>query len=219
VLEELMRHKEMREGEARSYLAPYQFRNEDVFKPLSALSGGERARLALAILALEGVNFLLLDEPTNHLDIPAREALQALLEDFRGTVLLVSHDRYLIDRLATQIWELRGGKLHIFRGSYREYVLRSATALAPGAKVRTTILPPKPMVRDNSRETRRRQEELNKVEERIRTQEAALQKLSRELQKAGEKQSYERLHDLSWQVSKTQATLDELMTQWERLAG
>ena len=217
VLEELIRHKEMREGEARSYLAPYQFRNEDVFKPLSALSGGERARLALAILALEGVNFLLLDEPTNHLDIPAREALQALLEDFRGTILLVSHDRYLIDRLATQVWEIRGSKLHIFRGGYREYVLRGA-APAVGAKVQT-ILPPRPMVRDNSRETRRRQEELNKVEERIRTQEAALQKLSRELQRAGGKQSYERLHELSWQVSKTQATLDELMTQWERLAG
>ena len=83
--------------------------------------GGERARLALAILALEGANLLLLDEPTNHLDIPAREALQEVLEDFTGTILLVSHDRYLIDQLATQIWELRDGKLHIFKGTYREY--------------------------------------------------------------------------------------------------
>ena len=108
-------------GEARSYLAQYLFRNEDVFKPVSALSGGERARLALAILALEGANLLLLDEPTNHLDIPAREALQEVLENYNGTVLLVSHDRYLIDRLASQIWEIKGAKLHVFRGSYREY--------------------------------------------------------------------------------------------------
>jgi len=219
VLEELTRHKPMLEAEGRSYLAPYQFREEDVFKPLSALSGGERARLALAILALEGVNLLLLDEPTNHLDIPAREALQGLLEGFNGTILLVSHDRYLIDRLATQVWEIRGSKLHIFRGGYREYILRGSTVPISGSKARTTILPPRPMARDNSRETRRRQEELDKVEERIRSQEAVLQKLSRELQKAGEKQSYQHLHELSWQVSKTQASLDELMTQWEQLAG
>ncbi len=101
VLDELIRHKEMLPSEARSYLAPYQFRDEDVFKPLSALSGGERARLALAILALDGANLLLLDEPTNHLDIPAREALQEVLDGFKGTILLVSHDRYLVDRLAT----------------------------------------------------------------------------------------------------------------------
>lgn len=218
VLDELIRHKEMLPGEARGYLAPYQFRDEDVFKPLSALSGGERARLALAILALDGANFLLLDEPTNHLDIPSREALQELLDGFKGTILLVSHDRYLIDRLATQIWELREGRLVVFRGSYREYVLRSPVATAAGSKPHT-ILKPKPMVRDNSRDTHRRQEELAKVEERIRQQETALQKLSRELQKAGEKRSYERVHDLSWQVSKTQAALDDLMAKWERLAG
>ena len=116
VLDELIRHKEMQDGQARSYLAQYLFRGEDVFKPVGALSGGERARLALAILALDGANFLLLDEPTNHLDIPAREALQEVLEDFSGTILLVSHDRYLIDRLATQIWELRDGKLQRLPG-------------------------------------------------------------------------------------------------------
>ena len=116
----------MLDGEARSYLAHYLFRGEDVFKPLSALCGGERARLALAILALDGANFLLLDEPTNHLDIPAREALQEVLESFSGTILLVSHDRYLIDRLATQIWELRDGKLDVFQGTYRQFILRQA---------------------------------------------------------------------------------------------
>ena len=83
VLDELLSHKEMDAEKARSHLAQYLFRGEDVFKPVSALSGGERARLALAILALEGANFLLLDEPTNHLDIPAREALQEVLENFQ----------------------------------------------------------------------------------------------------------------------------------------
>jgi ATP-binding cassette subfamily F protein 3 len=109
--------------EARNYLAQYLFKGDDVFKQVSALSGGERGRLALALLALDGANFLLLDEPTNHLDIPSQEVLQAVLEGFEGTILLVSHDRYLVDRLATQIWELRDGHLHIFEGGYNDFLI------------------------------------------------------------------------------------------------
>jgi ATP-binding cassette subfamily F protein 3 len=112
---------------ARNYLAQYLFKGDDVFKQISALSGGERGRLALALLALDGANFLLLDEPTNHLDIPSQEVLQAVLEGFDGTILLVSHDRYLVDRLATQIWELRDGHLNIFEGGYNDFLIaRSA---------------------------------------------------------------------------------------------
>jgi ATP-binding cassette, subfamily F, member 3 len=122
VIDELLRHKPMRTSEARSLLARYLFREDDVFKPVSALSGGERAKLALAILALEGANLLVLDEPTNHLDIPAQEALQEVLETFEGTILMVTHDRYLIDRLATQIWSIEDGCLRVFSGSYREYL-------------------------------------------------------------------------------------------------
>ncbi|RIK44960.1 MAG: ABC transporter ATP-binding protein, partial [Chloroflexi bacterium] len=122
VLDELLSHKHMLLGPARNYLAQYLFRGEDVYKPVRLLSGGERGRLALAILALEGANFLLLDEPTNHLDIPAQEVLQEVLEQFDGTILLVSHDRYLVDRLATQVWELREGRLHVFPGPYAEFV-------------------------------------------------------------------------------------------------
>jgi ATP-binding cassette subfamily F protein 3 len=123
VIEELMRHKPtMKISEARSYLAPYLFRGDDAFKPVSALSGGERARLALAILSLDGANLLLLDEPTNHLDIPTQEVLQESLEAFEGTILLVSHDRYLVDKLATQVWELHDGHLHVFKMPYSEYL-------------------------------------------------------------------------------------------------
>ena len=107
-------------AEARNHLAQYLFRGDDVFKLVRALSGGERGRLALSLLALEGANFLLLDEPTNHLDIPAQETLQEGLERFEGTLLLVSHDRYLVSRLATQIWEIREGRLHVFKGTYQE---------------------------------------------------------------------------------------------------
>jgi ATP-binding cassette subfamily F protein 3 len=122
VLDELRRHSDMEVAQARNYLARYLFREDDVFKQVSALSGGERARLALAILALDGANFLLLDEPTNHLDLPAQEVLQTVLENFDGTILLVSHDRYLVNRLATHIWDLRDGKLQVFKGGYQVYL-------------------------------------------------------------------------------------------------
>jgi ATP-binding cassette subfamily F protein 3 len=204
--------------QARNYLAPYLFRGEDVFKSIAMLSGGERARLALAILALDGANFLLLDEPTNHLDIPAREALQPVLENFSGTILLVSHDRYLIDRLATHIWELRDGKLSSFKGTYREFVLRRATGLQ-ASQVHKVLLPVRPMLRDNSKETRQRATSLALVEERIREKELAIQQLSSELQRAGEKQAYDRIHKLSNQVAQAQAALESLMSEWEKLAA
>lgn len=123
ILDELLtHHPNMPISESRHYLARYLFRNDDVFKSIKSLSGGERGRLALALLALNGANFLLLDEPTNHLDVHAQEVLQEVLEQFDGTILLVSHDRYLVNRLATQIWDLQDGLLQVFRGSYQDYL-------------------------------------------------------------------------------------------------
>jgi ATP-binding cassette subfamily F protein 3 len=110
-------------AEIRNYLAKYLFKGEDVFKPVRVLSGGERGRLALAKLALSNANLLLLDEPTNHLDIPAQEVLQNVLADFDGTIIIVSHDRYLIDALGTQIWDIDkdSESLEVFQGTYTEY--------------------------------------------------------------------------------------------------
>ena len=110
-------------ADIRNYLARFLFTGEDVFKPVAVLSGGERGRLALAKLALSNANLLLLDEPTNHLDIPSQEILQDILAEYQGTILLVSHDRYLIDALATQVWEIdeSAGRLTVFKGSYSEY--------------------------------------------------------------------------------------------------
>ncbi|MDA0245168.1 MAG: ABC-F family ATP-binding cassette domain-containing protein [Chloroflexi bacterium] len=123
VLDEVLAVRPTSEQEARRYLAQYLFKAQDVFKRVGDLSGGERGRLALALLAATGANFLLLDEPTNHLDIPSQEVLQAVLEKFDGTILLVSHDRYLVNQLATQIWSLEAdGQLHIFEGTYEEFV-------------------------------------------------------------------------------------------------
>ena len=114
---------QMLPAEIRNYLARFLFTEDDVFKEVRVLSGGERGRLALAILALKGANLLLLDEPTNNLDITSQEVLQSVLSDFGGTILLVSHDRYLIDALATHVWEIETGakSLRVFSGTYSEY--------------------------------------------------------------------------------------------------
>jgi ATP-binding cassette subfamily F protein 3 len=214
VLDELLSNREKDPEEARSHLARYLFRGDDVFKPISALSGGERGRLALAILALRGANFLLLDEPTNHLDLPAREVLQQVLQEYKGTILLVSHDRYLIDRLASQIWELRDGRLQVFNGTYREFVLQ----LAGGAsQTRRMLLAAKPQVRDNSLSTRRLQQALEKLEQRIRDQEQAVQHISQDLHHASGSHGFESVNDLSWKYARAQAELERLSGEWEKL--
>jgi ATP-binding cassette subfamily F protein 3 len=214
VLDELLSKREMEPELARSHLAQYLFRGEDVFKPISALSGGERGRLALAILALRGANFLLLDEPTNHLDLPAREVFQQVLQDFKGTILLVSHDRYLIDQLASQIWELRDGWLKVFDGTYREFVLHRAGGASQTSRL---LLPTKPLARDNSQDTRRLQQALEKLEQRIREQEQAVQHISQELHHASGSRGFESINDLSWKYAKAQAELERLTGEWEKL--
>lgn len=223
VLDELIRHRSMEHQEARNLLAQYLFRGEDVFKPVGALSGGERARFALAILSTEAANVLLLDEPTNHLDIPAREALQSVLEEYNGTILLVSHDRYLIDQLATQIWEIREGKLEVFLGTYRKFILRKANGRSaiPGREI---LLPKAPVLRENSQETRRKVLEMDQVEERISETEKTIQRLSQELDRAaalnasGDRKAFELVTKLGWEIAQAQNRLEELINEWEKLA-
>src|SRR5207245_4512850 len=108
----------MTDAEARDHLARFLFRGEDVFKSVGVLSGGERSRLALARLAALHANLLVLDEPTIHLDLLAREQLETVLEAFEGALLFVSHDRYFIDKLATEIWPIEGGLLKRFEGNW-----------------------------------------------------------------------------------------------------
>ncbi|HRA49136.1 MAG TPA: ABC-F family ATP-binding cassette domain-containing protein, partial [Thermomicrobiales bacterium] len=111
----------MGEESARNYLGRFLFSDDDVYKPVSGLSGGERSRLALSVLLLQNANFLILDEPTNHLDIAARETLESLLGSFDGTVLFVSHDRFFTDRIATKIWAVEDGQVHPYLGNYTDY--------------------------------------------------------------------------------------------------
>jgi ATP-binding cassette subfamily F protein 3 len=128
--------------ELRSLLGCFLFSEDDVFKKIGVLSGGERGRYALLRLLLHPANFLLLDEPTNHLDLRAKDVLLDALMKYTGTVVFVSHDRYFIDNLATRVFEVGGGKVEVFPGNYEDYLWRKqggqhvAPTLAdvPGAK-------------------------------------------------------------------------------------
>jgi ATP-binding cassette subfamily F protein 3 len=118
--------------ELRSLLGCFLFSGDDVFKPLGVLSGGERNRYALARILVSPANFLLLDEPTNHLDLRAKDVLLEAIAAFNGTVVMVSHDRYFIDRLATRIFEVEGGHVHVYPGNYEDYLHRKQMAETQG---------------------------------------------------------------------------------------
>jgi ATP-binding cassette subfamily F protein 3 len=205
----------------RDYLAKFLFSGEDVFKKVDMLSGGEGSRLALAKLSLSGANLLLLDEPTNHLDIPSQEILEEVLDHFQGTILLVSHDRYLIDALATQIWEIDEDKgiLHVFNGTYseqrtwREAQREQAKAAAPEAALKTTPIPKGGSSRTN--EERRRRNRLSAVEKEITEIEERIAVLSRALENPPA--DPKKVQQMGSDYVRLQAELDEKMGEWESL--
>src|SRR2546425_14248 len=124
IVDEIRQVSTLSEDGVRSFLARFLFSGDDVFKPIGALSGGERSRVALAQLTLQGSNFLVLDEPTNHLDLQSRQFREEILSEFEGTLLFVSHDRYFIDSLATKVWVIEDGVLIPYMGNYTEYRTR-----------------------------------------------------------------------------------------------
>jgi ATP-binding cassette subfamily F protein 3 len=222
VLNELLAHKEMPISQARNYLAQYLFRGDDIFKLISMLSGGERARLALAILALEGANLLLLDEPTNHLDIPAQEVLQEVLEQFGGTVLLVSHDRYLVDRLATQIWALRDGHLRVFKGGYQEFLAdreRKVSASKQSvARQRSESKQQTAESRKADNQAKKRERAVAQMEAQIQQLESTLSQLAGDLQAASAAGAFDRIQRLSAEYAARQGHLEQLLSEWEQVA-
>src|SRR5581483_10839596 len=166
--------------ELRSLLGCFLFSEDDVFKPIGVLSGGERNRYALARMLLHPSNFLLLDEPTNHLDLGAKDVLLEALQKFTGTVVFVSHDRYFIDKLATRIFEVGGGQVHIYPGNYEDYLWRKQGGLIhlalpngrpggghdrPQPAAAPSAAPPKPRV--NPLKLRKMQERCQELEGRI----------------------------------------------------
>jgi len=158
VLEEIRRIKPLiKETEARTLLGRFLFSGDDVYKLVGDLSGGERSRVALAQLTLMGGNLLVLDEPTNHLDIGAREALEVVLNEYNGSILFVSHDRYFIDAVADTIWMVHDGTIEAFAGNYSEYAAyREADRLrpAPSVEERRATKDEEPRTKDEGRKTK-----------------------------------------------------------------
>jgi len=207
-------------GQIREYLGKYLFSGEEVFKKVAVLSGGERGRLALAKLALQDTNLLLLDEPTNHLDIPSQEVLEAVLDDYAGTILLVTHDRYLIDALGTQIWEVEPDEstLTTFEGTYsqrREERERLAALQAaetaketPKRAIRRTVDPA-------VKEARRRLARLQELENKIATLEAELGQIGFRLEHPPADPA--KVAQMGKEYQRVQREMDGWLAEWEEL--
>lgn len=227
VLEELMADYTMNEEQARSLLGRFLFRGDDVFTPVDSLSGGEQARLALLKLLLSGPNFLILDEPTNHLDIPTREILEDALLDFGGTYLIVSHDRYFLDKITTRTLSLENKQVKDFAGNYSYYKEKEAELLALQAekkgfentvredKKASTVVTATVPATDRARKTQPiNLKQLEEIEMKIAELEATLKMYEVQMNTA----SPETLTDLNTAYSETEKALQTAYEKWEKLA-
>jgi ATP-binding cassette subfamily F protein 3 len=208
--------------ELRSLLGCFLFSEDDVFKRIGVLSGGERNRYALARMLLEPSNFLLLDEPTNHLDMRAKDVLLESLEKFTGTVVFVSHDRYFIDKLATRVFEIGEGEVHIFPGNYEDYMWRkegkTIDLTLPGATPATNHLPPATSVgnakRLNPIRLQQMRERCGELEEKIAGLEAEIAACEEDLASFVSAEETIRASTL---LEKRRADLSGLLAEWEQV--
>ncbi len=233
ILDEIRHVSTLSEEGARTFLGRFLFTGDDVFKPIAALSGGERSRVALALLTLQGSNCLVLDEPTNHLDLQSRQFLEEVLSEFEGTLLFVSHDRYFIDRLATKLWVIEDGVLIPYLGNYTDYRTRkrpivldvpspvngngksapSTTTKRPASSAAARVSSKKgeKAKAPKARTIEDVEREIEKVEDRVKLVEKALAE-------AALKADAEKLTQLSAEYDQLRLQSEELLAEWERLA-
>ena len=209
--------------QVRSLLGSFLFKGDDVFKAIDELSGGQRSRVALARLAMLEVNVLVLDEPTNHLDIASQEVLQDVLDHFDGTFLLVSHDRYLVQALATHVWAIEDGQLHVLEGGWQEYVAwriarQEATAEATGIR-RQDQREAQRTVRRKRKQREKMEVRQREVEEEIAQLEEQMDMLSQRISQAGEAQDVEQVQVLGVEYSHLETNSQNLWNEWEVLSG
>ena len=204
-------------AEVRDYLARFLFSGDEVFKRVATLSGGERGRLALAKLSLTSANLLLLDEPTNHLDIPSQEILQEVLGEYPGTILIVSHDRYLIDALATQVWEIEPDEaaLRAFSGTYSQYRQQREAEAAAAAGPKEQAAPPASRPIRATTAEKRRQARLLEIENQIAALEGQLADLGRQLERPPA--DTEIVQRLGGDYVALQNRINHLLSEWELL--
>ena len=221
------RHKTMPEKEVRSILASFLFTAEDIDKTVGQLSGGQKARLTLTVLSLEKDNFLLMDEPTNHLDIEAKEVLEQALDNYDGTLLFVSHDRYFINELANKIISVRDGHAKIYNGNYSYYLDEKAKQAAAVQEAKAEQTESTTSANQNKgklsyQEQKARDSQKRKLDRAVSDAEARIEKLENEEQEIQTEManpdiaaSFEKLGPLQEKLSAVQEQLDQANTDWE----
>ncbi|HWR62346.1 MAG TPA: ABC-F type ribosomal protection protein [Clostridia bacterium] len=219
VLEEFKSSLILTEGEARGRLARFLFFKDSVFKRISGLSGGEKARLKLAELMYAGINILILDEPTNHLDIDAREALEAALEDFEGTILFISHDRYFINRLAGRLYNIQGAALEEYCGNYDYFKEELARRTGAGEREeerkresKTSLPERKPAAKANSGAKR-----LEELERGIEELEEEIKSIRAEMNAGDKASDYIFLQEMEARLAERESELEKRYQSWQEL--
>ena len=212
---------QMTQTEVRSALASFLFRGDEVFKPLKKMSGGERARISLAKLMLKGSNFLLLDEPTNHLDSASREELEKTLADYSGTLLIISHDRYFINKLADRVLVLDKSGITEYLGNYDYYIEHIRTEQKEVKE--TAVSKEKPqndyfLQKQRQSEERKRQTRLKKAEEAIERLDEEIAHTQELLSSEEVSADYEKLIELTKRLEELQTEQEEQYAIWEELS-
>lgn len=213
----------MTQTEVRSALASFLFKGDEVFKPLSKMSGGERARVSLLKLMLKGSNFLLLDEPTNHLDSSSREELEKTLKEYGGTLLIISHDRYFINKLADRILVLSENGVKEYLGNYDYYLERTKNEIIEEKSTAESTKKEKPqndyfLQKQKQSEERKRQTKLKKAEEAIERLDGEIEQLQTLLASEEVAADYEKLIELTNKLESLQQEQEEQFAIWEELA-
>ena len=219
----------------RNTLAAFLFTGEDVFKKISELSGGERGRVSLAKLMLSNANFLILDEPTNHLDITSKEILEQALNDYEGTVLYVSHDRYFVNQTATRILDLYNKQFYSFAGNYDYYLEKKDVVEQPSAAQpdgQTTSTGTNPDAAESASDSklswqqqkeeqalkRKKENQLRKCEDEIAALEDEIAQLNEQMADPAIATDVAKLQELSKKQTALQETLDQRYEEWEELS-
>ena len=216
------RFPNLTQTEVRSALAAFLFKGDDVFKPLSKMSGGERARVSLLKLMLQGSNFLLLDEPTNHLDAASREELENTLLDYGGTLLIISHDRYFINKLADRVLALDKNGVKEYLGNYDYYFehvktenqAETSTEQKPKQKPQNEYF----LNKQRASEERKRQTKLKKTEAEIERLDGEIERVSALLATEEVASDYERLIELTNELEQLNSEQEKQYEIWEELS-
>ena len=199
----------------RSALAVFLFKNEDVFKEISTLSGGERARVALCKLMLSKANFLLLDEPTNHLDIPSKEALENALSGYNGTLFVISHDRYFINKIADKIYELTPDGEKRFDGNYDYYLAKRDNVIPQEAVAKKEKNNDFKMQKELESNKRKLRTKISRCEEEIATLETEIEEINIKLSAPEVSSDYTLLTELTTTLNEKEEALLTAMENWE----